>query len=197
MNVFSDTSNRRCGMMGLRLGFAGATTALVIVTWLGILLIQREIVEVKCQASEHTSLLEQATALQASSHTFNERILSLQQDIQSLRARLPNEAEETQFLQQLSEKATLAGVSLGDFYPGNISKRASCTELELRVGGAGTYVALARWLQSLSEVPRMFRLSEISISAPVTPHGDCTINIRIDLLFGISQEQLTASTVNS
>jgi Tfp pilus assembly protein PilO len=189
---------RRFGSVtGLRFGFAGVTTLVVLVTWFGIVGIRQRISDIERIASAHQSLLEQEQSLHDNSVKLDQDILALERTIQSLREKLPDNADETHFLQELSQRATAVGVSLGEFRPGGVSQRKNCKEIELQLRGTGTYASVARWLHSLREIPRILRLSDLSISAPSQPGGDCSIDIRIGLMFGLSQEQIIASKVKS
>jgi Tfp pilus assembly protein PilO len=196
MNIASSKVERLDRIVALRLGFAGITTLAVLLTWLGIAYLQRKVGEVETDAAAHRELMQHDQSLQASVHKLNNNILTLQQAIESVQVKLPASAEETQFLQQLSERATATGVALGEFRPGSVTNRRNHKEIELRLRGTGTYAAVARWLHSLRDIPRIVRIADLNITAPTQPGGNCTAEIRIDLLFGLSLDHLADGRVN-
>ncbi len=197
MNVFLASSVPRGGLPVLQLGFAGVTAGFAFFVWLGMTGIQKKIAEIECSSSDYTSLLEQEHTTRVSANELNEQVRSLEQTVRLFRGKLPSVADETQFLQQISEGAKAEGVSLGDFRPGGVATQKNCKAMELRLRGTGTYASLARWLHGFRDLPRMFQLSELTIVAPSVQGGDCSIDLRIDLLFGLSTEPLIASAVKS
>jgi Tfp pilus assembly protein PilO len=181
----------------LRCGFAGFTIVVVVVTWLGIVGIRKKVADVEEVSSAHQSLLEQERSLYDSSVKLEQDILVLEKTIRAIREKLPDDPDETHFLEELSQLATAAGFSIAYFRPGVVSQRKNYQEITLQLRGAGTYASVARWLHSLRDIPRILRISDLNISAPSQPGGSCSVDIRIDLLFGLSAEQPIASKVKS
>ncbi len=178
--------------LAMTLGFVGMSATLATLLWLGITHLQSRVSQAQDSISERLNLIETATELQITADSLEEQVRLQQTNMLNLRAKFPNTADEAEFLQQLSEMAVATGVSIGDFRPGGISKLTSCKTLELKIRGTAPYASLCRWLAGLSELPRVVRLSQLSVCGPVTPHGDCTIDIQLNLVFGIDATQLIA-----
>ncbi len=118
---------------------------------------------------------------------LSEQIEAEQRSIAMLHSKLPQVAEESQFLKQLSELSSSAGVTLNDFRPGSPVLKADCKELTLQIRGVGPYAGWCRLLAGLKEIPRMVRVSQLTIAAPSQAGGDCTGDLQLHLLFGVQK----------
>lgn len=179
----------------MALGFVGVSAALGALMWFGITNLQARVSQAQAAVSERLNLIETTTELQITAESLEEQVRLQQADILTMRAKFPTTADESKFLEQLSETAVATGVSISDFRPGGISNQSACKMLELKIRGTAPYAGLCRWLASLSKLPRVVRLSQLSVSGPVTPDGNCTIDIQLNLVFGIDAMKLTSSKV--
>ena len=181
----------------MSLCFLGISAALGIALWFGIAGLQSMLNDAQRSVDESLALLEQQSEYQSSTGALVNQLRSLQERFQSLRTKLPETAEESEFLNQLSEMAVATGVTISDFRPGGVSKRTDCKSLELKVRGTASYASLCRWLARLTDLPRVVRVSQLSVSGPSTQGGDCAIDIQLDLVFGIDTTKQSLSKVKS
>jgi Tfp pilus assembly protein PilO len=193
MNSLNTLIKRFREKAALNMTFIGMTAALCFLAWLGNSYLQSRLKDIARCTAERESMLERKEALQTSSRQLKEKLGSVKAVLATLQAKLPPIPEESQFLQELSKRASAAEVSLSEFRPGGITKRPDCKEIELRLRATGQYPAVCRWLNSLGEVPRFVRISNITFAGPPTPGGSCIVDIQLNLLFGlIAQPELAA-----
>jgi Tfp pilus assembly protein PilO len=181
----------------ITLGFVSLSAVLGTLLWFGITRLQSRVHKAHGSITERLDLIDTTTELQSTATSLAEQIRWLQTDTLAMRAKFPVTAEESEFLKQLSEAAVACGVSVNDFRPGGIVNLTNGKILELKIRGAAPYASLCRWLAGLSELPRVVQLSQLSVTGPLTPDGDCTIDIQLDLVFGIDTAKLTSSQVES
>jgi Tfp pilus assembly protein PilO len=177
--------------------FVAISATLGVAIWFGIVSLQRMLSEAQGSVDERLALLEHQLELQSNAESLADQLRSLQETIQSMRSKLPETAEESEFLNQLSEMAVATGVSISDYRPGGVSNRGDCKSLELKVRGTAPYASLCCWLASLKDLPRVVRLSQLTVSGPSTPGGACAIDIQLDLVFGLDATKQNLSKVKS
>jgi Tfp pilus assembly protein PilO len=160
-------------------------TALIgVAAWLTACGLQTRLSNATSNLEERIVLLQGAAELRAASQKLHEDTTAARRHTESMQARLPATAEETQFLQQLSELATNCHLDLGDFRPGSVLDRNSYKELDLRIRARGHYGRLCQFLSELSQLPRFVRVSHLSIAAPSEHGGDCDVDLQLYLAFG-------------
>ncbi len=147
--------------------------------------------------SEHQSLalLERTAEIQASSTALTNECECAVNQVRSLRSKVPDSPDESTFLKQLSDVAVANNINVSDFRPGGVTDHGTFKELELRLRCAGIYSDLCKWLDELRLLPRMMRISQLSIMAPATAGSPCTIDLQFNLLFAIADSSKLANAV--
>lgn len=179
----------------LDLGFIGFTGLLCFLAWLGNSFLQNSLQEIDEGIVERSLMLGRQKALQDVSLQLENKLKVETAVLRALQSKFPEIPEESQFLQALSERASDMGIRLGEFRPGGIIKGKDCMEIELRLRSTGQYSSVCRWLDSLTDVPRFVRVSNIALTGPSTPGGDCVLDIQLNLLFGLSNQPQIAAVV--
>ena len=110
-------------------------------------------------------------------------------EVAGLLAKLPEREDEGTFLQQLSDLAARHDVSLSEFRPGGRVQLDDHREIELRLKCSGKYSDLCHWLAGVQQLPRMSRVSQLTVNAPRTANGDCSLDCQLNLLFGLKPEK--------
>ena len=180
----------------LNITFVGMTIALIFLAWLGVAYMHGSLNALERNIVKRQTMLERAKDFQASSIRIKEQLKSVKSELSDLQAKLPENPEESQFLRELSERASATGVSLSDFRPGGVSQRPHCKDIELRLRGTGSYASICRWLDRLRDVPRIMRISHVTISGPSAADADCLIDLQLSLVFGVNASPTLAATVN-
>lgn len=195
MNKLAAIIDRISRDAALNVAFVGMTVALIFVSWLGIAYMQSTLYELERNIAKREAMLERGHDFHASSQRLKEQLHSVKSTLHSLQAKLPDTPEESQFLRELSERAMETGVSLSDFRPGGVAQRPHCKDIELRLRGAGPYANICRWIDGFDDLPRLVRISQITIAGPATTGEDCHVDIQLSLVFGTSAQQPLAASV--
>ena len=193
MNALS-TSFKKTGSASLMHGlFSLLTLAVGLLGWWLVMRMQHQLLEVASREMECQTLLNRTQELKAHSQDVKTEATTLKHELRALQARIPDSPEEAAFLQQLSQLALSHHISLGDFRPGGIVDRGDFKEITLRLHCTGAYSDLCHWLVGLGTLPRVTRISQLTVAAPVSPGGDCIVDIEIQLQHALKPNRRLAS----
>ncbi len=185
MNRLVSSCDRLLSTVIIHLTCVSLTAGLACLGWLLVNHMQLQQADIVQRTAECHSLLRHAHDMHRAAGQLQEDTAAIQQALSTLRAKWPDTADETTFLQLVSQLAADHGVSVSDYRPGGVAKHAEFHEIELRLSGSGPYAGLCRWLVGLNELPRVVRLSQLTIVAPTVPGGDCAVDIHLQLMFGL------------
>lgn len=195
MKQLSQLFATKGGKVAIHLIFAAVSLGLGFAGWLSIVGLKHQIFKLECRNAESQLLLNNASDVQANAKRLKEKIINLEQAMQAVRAKSPTAPEEMRFLQQLSELAHANKVTFSDFRPGGVVNHPDFKQIELSLRGQGPYAGLCRWLAGLQDLPRMVHVSHLTIVAPSTNNGDCTVDLQLHLVFGLTPERQLAGMV--
>jgi Tfp pilus assembly protein PilO len=139
---------------------------------------------VKQQQVQASDLLARAAEVCEAQKSEQRRLQSVQQEAGTLRARLPDSVQDTQFLQQVSELARQSDVTLGDFRPGTLAKFPSHSELEVKLHGEGAYEPVCRFLAGLQRLGRAYRITQFNLTSSASQDVRCRLEVELRLAFG-------------
>ena len=179
------------------LDYAGAVIAILIVMG-GFLIarnLQAEASALQIANNAGIELFEQADILQSTRDELKDTVQAVRSDVESLRQRLPDSPDETLFLRQISELAAQSAVMINDYRPGAETILEKHSEKEITFSCAGTYAGICHLLANLEKLPRVAHIHNLTISAPNEAHGNCGVEIRIRLVYGVGIEK--SETTNS
>ena len=180
-----------------KLLFAGITVALALGNWAVIAWLQDQQQQTDNRVADSHSLLRRAREVHASHRHWQAQTKVARQTVENLAAKMPASPQESQFLHELSEMAATNQVTLSDFRRGNIADYKEFKEIELRVRGAGTYAGLCRWLTGLEGLPRTVRVSQMTLSAPATAGGHCSVELDLHLRYGLNRKPVSTGAARS
>lgn len=83
--------------------------------------------------------------------------------LESLRQRVPGEADEPSMLQLVYEAADRHAVSVRDYSPGRRTRSATASHFDVEVDCEGDFLQLCGFLAELAELPRLCRVASLSI----------------------------------
>ena len=170
-----------------KLLFAGITVALALGNWAVIAWLQSQQQQTDSRIADSQSLLGRTREVHAHYRHWQAQTKLARQTVENLAAKMPASPQESQFLHELSQMAATNQVTLSDFRRGNIADLKEFKEIELRVRGTGTYAGLCRWLTGLEGLPRNVRVSQMTLSAPATAGGNCSVELDLHLRYGLSR----------
>jgi Tfp pilus assembly protein PilO len=140
-------------------------------------------------------LLGQAEKIRAEWTSLQVEQAAVTAEVEGLRAKLPEAAEESTFLHQLSELAAEHQIVMSEFRPGSVVRCEDHKEMELRLRCSGEYSNLCRWLAGVEQLPRMSRVSQLIVNAPRLANEACTLDCQLNLLFGLVPKVAAIETV--
>jgi Tfp pilus assembly protein PilO len=173
------------------LDYAGAVIAILIVS-AGFLIarnLQAEASTLQMANNAGIELFEKADILQSTRDELENTVQALRSDVESLRQRLPDSPDETLFLRQISELAAQSAVMINDYRPGAETKLEKHSEKEITFSCAGTYQGICHLLANLEKLPRVAHVYNLTVSAPNEANGNCGVEIRIRLVYGVGIEK--------
>jgi Tfp pilus assembly protein PilO len=77
--------------------------------------------------------------------------------------RIPETADEAQFLGQLTELAVRCQLKTGDYRPGPPEKKRAYSQMDIALAAEGSYEQLCRFLSGLETLPRFCRLAGLTV----------------------------------
>ncbi len=89
---------------------------------------------------------------------------SLQDRAENIRARIPDQPNEGEFLHQATQAAEEAGVSLDKYRRGKIILDGDHSKLEVHMSFNGKYSSICRFIDRLERLPRISRTSNMILN---------------------------------
>lgn len=150
--------------------------------------LQSKLASANVSMEERIVMLQGAGHLRSAAQALHDQLASARSRVESFHSRLPKGPEETQFLEELSSLASKAQLELSEFRPGSVVDRGNYKEIDLRVRTRGHYSNVCQLLAELTKVPRMVRVSQLTLSAPAAHGGECDFDVQIILAFDFKTE---------
>lgn len=116
--------------------------------------------------------------------------------------RVPQEPNEIEFLEQISDIAKRVGLQIRDYRPGPNSERATYREAEIVLRAESDYDSLCGFIAALQTMPRMCRINMLNItsstgtssnSRPAVDKPESLLNV--ELRIGLAYELKTSPTI--
>ena len=110
----------------------------------------------------------------------------LQDQRDSLRARVPADAREAEFLEQVTEVAREVGLHIHDYRPGTVTTLGEYSRMEIGLSCAGNYNGICDFMYRLATLPRLANVTKLDILVPA-PEEMYTLNMTLVIYFGVSK----------
>lgn len=173
----------------LKLGGVLVTLVIGITGWSGAAVLRERIVYLEQYRQQEMALLERSREIHANHDLLTQQCEAVEESVKVLRDRLPSAPEETQFLQQISDLAERTNLELHDFRPGGLADRKDFKDIELHIRAAGDYASLCRFVAGIQDLPRSVHIGQLAIASPNEAGGPCSIDMRLQLAFGLSADK--------
>jgi len=170
---------------GLGVGVAGIALAYVLV----FRPLHEEIGDCQARATTVEGLLADAASVRAEHRRLCESISRMEADEATIRSRVPEEPLEAEFLAQLTEAASQAGLKIKDFRPAAPLARDTHSQIEIQFSCAGPYPGLCRFLERLSGLPRLARVERLEVTSGGADATAATITVMI--FYGLAKPPQT------
>jgi Tfp pilus assembly protein PilO len=108
--------------------------------------------------------------------------------------RIPEAAQKTEFLAQLSQLAAQSEVKIHEFRSGDEVVLKTHRELPIHISGEASYAGLCRFLVELEKVERLTELTALHVSGSYGKADTYPVSMTINIFFGplSDQKELTA-----
>jgi len=90
----------------------------------------------------------------------------LEASAEAARQRIPETAQESEYLAQISSAAKTNGLSINNFTRGAVTVLGTHSQLQIRLTGEGDYAALCGFFKEMSTFSRVATVSQMSITIP-------------------------------
>ena len=115
------------------------------------------------QIDKTTRLLELEPKVVARHDVLSREAADLEQRRREVLERIPETADEAQFLGQVTELAGRCQLKLNDYRPGITEKKPAYSQVDIALAAEGSYEQLCRFLAGLESLPRFCRLAGVTV----------------------------------
>lgn len=119
--------------------------------------------------------------------SLSERLAAARQLEASLKARIPDDPSEEEFLALVSQVAVETGLTIKDYRPGKTRNMPSCSAVEVQVIGQGDYESICRFLDGIAKLPRLSSIASLHVDAS-KDDKDYSVEITVLLHFGVAPQ---------
>ena len=97
--------------------------------------------------------------------------------------RIPETAQKTEFLSQLSQLAAATGLKIHEFRPGDEVDRKTHRELSIHVTGEASYSSLCRFLAGMEKVERLTQLTALQVNGGYGDVDTYPVSMTVNIFF--------------
>ncbi len=152
---------------------AGVTGCLgLLAINLGVLQAREQQQSVEVQVESMRRFLSRADEIDARQRELQCLLDQTEEQFAAAVTRIPESAQESEFLAQVSRLAKDTALTIHDFRPDKITERTTHRELEISLSARGTYRSLCEFLAGLEELPRLCRVTSLTIDRDSTPTAE-------------------------
>jgi Tfp pilus assembly protein PilO len=137
---------------------------------LGLLVINLGVLQAREQQQAVDAQIESLRQFHAGADGVETRRLELQELLDQTEkqfaaavTRIPETAQESEFLAQVSRLAKDSDLTLQEFRPGGITEHKTHRELEISLSASGGYRSLCEFLAGLEKLPRLCRVTSLTV----------------------------------
>jgi Tfp pilus assembly protein PilO len=179
--------------------FYFASTLVGVAVWGGVLfvfflIVFRPLVAADSQNREDALHLESLLAASGEVYVNHQRLkgelASLHARIDSTAARVPDTAEESRFLNQITQLAAETGVELNDYQQLGSVTLVTHSTTTIGIKCQSEYATLCKFLDGVAKLPRMTMVSKLRIDV-ATPGAPLQVELHYVLYYGIAANPLT------
>lgn len=103
--------------------------------------------------------------------------------------RIPEAADEGQFLAQLTELAGKSDLKVHNYRPGPTEKKPTYSQMDIPLEAEGTYEQLCRFLEGLESLPRFCRLAGLTVDRQEGESAALKITFTLRIFFASTPAQ--------
>lgn len=129
------------------------------------------------------NFLSKRGALDENSRKLDARRLESDSLFAEAMTRIPETAEKTEFLSQLSQLASNTGLKIHEFRPGDEVDRKTHRELSIHVTGEASYASLCQFLAGLEKVKRLTQLASLQVNGSYGDTNTYPVSMTVNIFF--------------
>lgn len=140
--------------------------------------------ETKHRIAELELALDRAPAIQREHTQLSERLREMEERIESLHRRVPQEARDSEFLSSLTTLAEEVGVEFTDLAPSLPQKKPGYSQMEIAISGRAGYESLCRFLDGIGRLPRLVKVLGLNVRHDSNGAGVYPVTVRLAIYYG-------------
>ena len=164
--MFDNNTQRRLTHVGWLLHAAGllatvASVAGIVVFVFGSL--DAQSIELAFQSTELRQTVRESDEIIANNRELRNTLDEVNQRIKHLSSQIPQTAQESEFLAQLSRLAQSAGLEIDNYQPGIAKKVEKHRALDIALTINGNYRSMCQFFDGIQNLPRVCRINTLHI----------------------------------
>lgn len=164
--------------------------------WLTKTIINNHLNAIAQTEQDSRDLLQNATQLRDRRLRIKKDLAEVNTRIQESVSRIPSTPQETEVLQLLANLAQQFEFEVQEFRPGGITTREQFKEMEISIRGDGSYQSVCYFLAGIDALPRIGRVSQLTIAAPTEATGRCGVTAKLHVAFALDEGKMGLAKVN-
>lgn len=135
--------------------------------------------ELNSTLNHRQSLVGQSEALMKRLESLRSEETRLQEELQSLREKIPYKTDDHAFLESLAHLAEQAGLEILEFQPGRAESDQQFENVPVRISAICNWSQLCQFLYRVKGTSRLCRVDEVRVSVPDTGLEQLQLNLTI------------------
>jgi Tfp pilus assembly protein PilO len=135
--------------------------------------------ELNSTLNHRQSLVGQSEALTQRLELLQSEETRLQEELQSLREKIPYKADDHAFLESLAHLGEQAGLEILEFQPGRAESDQQFENVPVRISAVCNWSQLCQFLYSVKGTSRLCSVDEVRISVPEAGSEQLQLNLTI------------------
>ena len=112
-----------------------------------------------------SDFLDREKQIRSDNEALQQELAETERLLVNLLARIPESPEEADFLAQLARIAKESKFEIRDYKPGKVVEKDSYKEMEIQLSAEADYPGICRFFDKLDTLPRLHRISNLTIEA--------------------------------
>jgi len=108
---------------------------------------------------------QNAAIMREQHHKVTDKLSEVTTRIADVQARVPRDADASEFLKQVTQLASAEQLAIKDFTPEKPENRNGYAEMQITLKGTGSYASICRFVDRLSKLKRLSKVKDLVLSA--------------------------------
>jgi len=132
-------------------------------------------------------LLASASGTQRKVRHLRHAVADLTKREEEFEERIPATPREAAYLALITETANSVGLTIGNYQPGNVTRREQFSEMELQLSAEGSFPAICQFVAGIEKASRLTAIKRMSILAPPKANR-YPVDLTLVLYFGVKSQ---------